>query len=69
MEQHANALVRDFAKKGYHGFYSEVGDFIILREGKAMASMLVHELAHRGQHIEGPADDSAIIADIRTNPE
>lgn len=50
---HAMALVRDFARKGYHGFYSGRGDFIILREGDDMASMLVHELAHRGQNIEG----------------
>jgi hypothetical protein len=53
VQTHAAALIKDFAQRGYHGFYSGRGDFVILRSGDDMASMLAHELSHRAQHLEG----------------
>ncbi|MEV7624711.1 hypothetical protein [Actinoplanes sp. NPDC089786] len=53
LQSEAAALMRDFQARGYHGFYSGKGDFVILREGDDMASMLAHELSHRAQHVQG----------------
>ncbi|HEY1175256.1 MAG TPA: hypothetical protein VGF17_03795, partial [Phytomonospora sp.] len=53
VEAHAIALMRDFGRKNYHGFYSGRADFIILRAGDDMASALTHELAHRAQSVKG----------------
>jgi len=48
----ARKIAKEFADEGLHGLYVPKFDFILVRESPDMASMLAHELAHRGQHIE-----------------